>query len=44
MRRAILRGVPLDTPVVGEVMQRNFTSVDPSVGRALAALSAQGSS
>lgn len=34
VRRAILRGVALDKPVVGEVMQKNFTSVDPSVGRA----------
>jgi dTDP-glucose pyrophosphorylase len=34
VRRAILRGVPLDVPAVEGAMRRNFTSVAPEVSRA----------
>jgi len=34
VRRAILRGVPLDVPAVEGAMRRNFTSVGPAVSRA----------
>ena len=34
VRRAILRGVPLDVPAVADAMRRNFTFVTPTVSRA----------
>lgn len=34
IRRAVIRGMPLDTPTVHEAMHRNFTWVGPEAGRA----------